>query len=446
MASAPLELRFRNLKEKIDRKAATVCVVGLGYVGLPLAETFAAGGYTVLGFDIDNKKVQSLKQGKSYIGHISSERVAELLKSGRFDATTEARRFGEVDAIIICVPTPLTETREPDLSYIVNTGETIRPHLRSGQLVVLESTTYPGTTEDLLQPILEKSGLKAGQDFFLAFSPEREDPGNKTFGTRNIPKVVGGLDPMSLNLAVALYTPIVEGVVPVSSTRVAEACKILENTYRAINIALVNELKVVFNAMGIDVWEVIRAAKTKPFGFQAFYPGPGLGGHCIPIDPFYLTWVARKYDLHTRFIELAGEINTGMPQYVVERVGLALNDFGKPLKGSKICILGVSYKKDVDDPRESPAFTILELLERRGSRLTYNDPHVPTLPAMRHHHIRLTSQELTPDFLAAQDCVVIVTDHSAYDYQFVVDHAPLVVDTRNATAGCKASKAKIWKA
>jgi UDP-N-acetyl-D-glucosamine dehydrogenase len=444
--SASLDPLARKLHEKIERKTARVCIVGLGYVGLPLAETFAEGGYTVLGFDIDEKKVQSLKQGKSYIGHISSQRVAELVKNGRFDATCDSRRFAEVDAIVICVPTPLTEAREPDLSYIINTGETIRSHLQKGQLIVLESTTYPGTTEDLLQPILEKSGLKAGQDFFLAFSPEREDPGNKDFATRNIPKVVGGLDATSRDLAVALYTPIVEGVVPVSGTRVAEACKILENTYRAINIALVNELKVVFNAMGIDVWEVIRAAKTKPFGFQAFYPGPGLGGHCIPIDPFYLTWAARKYELHTRFIELAGEINTSMPQYVVERIGLALNDLGKPIKGSRICILGVAYKKDVDDPRESPAFTILELLERRGARVSYNDPHIPTLPAMRHHHIRLESQELTESVLASQDCVVIITDNSAYDGQFIVDHASLVVDTRNATAGCKPGKAKIWKA
>jgi len=446
MSLASLDPLARKLHDKIERKTARVCIVGLGYVGLPLAETFAEGGYTVLGFDIDEKKVQSLKQGKSYIGHISSQRVAELIKNGRFDATSDARRFAEVDAVVICVPTPLTEAREPDLSYIINTGETIRSHLQKGQLIVLESTTYPGTTEDLLQPILEKSGLKAGRDFFLAFSPEREDPGNKDFATRNIPKVVGGLDTTSRDLAVALYTPIVEGVVPVSGTRVAEACKILENTYRAINIALVNELKVVFNAMGIDVWEVIRAAKTKPFGFQAFYPGPGLGGHCIPIDPFYLTWAARKYELHTRFIELAGEINASMPQYVVERIGLALNDLGKPIKGSRICILGVAYKKDVDDPRESPAFTILELLERRGARVSYNDPHIPALPAMRHHHIRLESQELTESFLASQDCVVVITDHSAYDVQFVVDHASLVLDTRNATASCKASKAKIWKA
>jgi len=446
LQSATPDPLARKLHDKIERKTARVCIVGLGYVGLPLAETFAEGGYTVLGFDIDEKKVQSLKQGKSYIGHISSQRVAELVKSGRFDATFDARRFAEVDAIVICVPTPLTEAREPDLSYIINTGETIRSHLQKGQLIVLESTTYPGTTEDLLQPILEKSGLKAGRDFFLAFSPEREDPGNKDFATGNIPKVVGGLDAASRDLAVALYTPIVEGVVPVSGTRVAEACKILENTYRAINIALVNELKVVFNAMGIDVWEVIRAAKTKPFGFQAFYPGPGLGGHCIPIDPFYLTWAARKYELHTRFIELAGEINTSMPQYVVERISLALNELGKPIKGSRICILGVAYKKDVDDPRESPAFTILELLERRGARVSYNDPHIPKLPAMRHHHIRLESEQLTESFLASQDCVVIITDHTAYEMQFIVDHASLIVDTRNATVSCKPSKAKIWKA
>src|SRR5216684_2300866 len=367
VASATLDSLATQLREKIERKTATVCIVGLGYVGLPLAETFAAGGYPVLGFDIDAKKVQSLKQGKSYIGHISSERVAELMKTGRFDATTEARRFTEVDAIIICVPTPLTEAREPDLSYIVNTGETIRPYLRPGQLVVLESTTYPGTTEDLLQPILEKSGLLAGQDFFLAFSPEREDPGNPHFSTRTIAKVVGGIDETSGRLAVALYTPVVTGVVPVSSTRVAEACKILENTYRAVNIALVNELKVVFDKMGIDIWEVIAAAKTKPFGFQAFYPGPGLGGHCIPIDPFYLTWAARKHGLHTRFIELAGEINTAMPQSVVNRVAESLNEAGKPIKGSRVCVLGAAYKKDVDDPRESPAFAILELLARRGA-------------------------------------------------------------------------------
>jgi UDP-N-acetyl-D-glucosamine dehydrogenase len=351
----------------------------------------------------------------------------------------------DADAIVICVPTPLTEMREPDLSYVIGTGELVRDKLRPGQLVVLESTTYPGTTEELLRPLLEETGLVAGQDFFLAYSPEREDPGNRDFATRNIPKVVGGVNEVSRDLAVALYRPVVDGVVPVANTRVAEACKILENTYRCVNIALVNELKGVFAAMGIDVWDVIGAARTKPFGFQAFYPGPGLGGHCIPIDPFYLTWAARRYGLHTRFIELAGEINAAMPQRVVERVAEALNDSGQPLKGSKVCILGVAYKKDVDDPRESPAFPILELLQQRRAEVSYNDPHVPELPRMRHHRIRLHSQPLTEAFVAAQDCLVIVTDHSAYDYGWLVQHARLIVDTRNATAGCTAERCRIWK-
>ena len=352
-----------ELASRIELRTARIAVVGLGYVGLPLAETFAWGGYPVLGFDIDENKVAKLQRGESYIGHICPERVSELVGSGRFDATSDPGRFVEADAIVICVPTPLGEAREPDLSYITRTAEMLRPHLRQGQIVILESTTYPGTTEDVLRPILEESGLKAGQDFFLAYSPEREDPGNRDFATRNIPKVVGGMDETSLRLAVSLYEPVVDGVVPVSGTRVAEACKILENTYRAVNIALVNELKSVFSAMGIDVWEVIAAAKTKPFGFQAFYPGPGLGGHCIPIDPFYLTWAARKHGLNTRFIELAGEVNTAMPQYVVDRTAEALNDDGKAMRGSRICVLGVAYKKDVDDPRESPAFEILEKLQ-----------------------------------------------------------------------------------
>src|SRR6516162_1471849 len=374
-----------ELLGRIEERTARVAVVGLGYVGLPLAETFAWGGYPVLGFDVDADKVAKLNRGESYIGHICPERVTELVNSGRFEATSDPRRFAEADAVIICVPTPLGEAREPDLSYIVNTATTLRPHLRPGQLVVLESTTYPGTTEDLLRPLLEEGGLRAGRDFFLAYSPEREDPGNRDFATRNIPKVVGGMDATSLDLAVALYTPVVDGVVPVSGIRVAEACKILENTYRAVNIALVNELKGVFQAMGIDVWEVIAAAKTKPFGFQAFYPGPGLGGHCIPIDPFYLTWAARRHGLNTRFIELAGEINTAMPQYVVERIAEALNEDGKALKGSRILVLGVAYKRDVDDPRESPAFTIMDLLIRRGAKVTYNDPYIPALPAMRRY-------------------------------------------------------------
>jgi UDP-N-acetyl-D-glucosamine dehydrogenase len=443
---APMTSPADTLAERIEARTARVAVVGLGYVGLPLAETFAWGGYPVLGFDIDAEKVAQLKRGQSYIGHICPERVAELLASGRFDATDDPRRFADADAIVICVPTPLGEAHEPDLSYIVRTGEAIRPHLRRGQLVVLESTTYPGTTDELLRPILEKGGLKAGRDFFLAYSPEREDPGNKDFATRNIPKVVGGLDETSLRLAVALYQPVVDGVVPVSSARVAEACKILENTYRAVNIALVNELKVVFERMGIDVWEVIAAAKTKPFGFQAFYPGPGLGGHCIPIDPFYLTWAARKVGVHTRFIELAGEINTAMPRHVVERVAEALNADGKPLKGSRVCVLGIAYKKDVDDPRESPAFEVLELLQGRGAAVSYSDPHVPTLPRMRHHALRMDSQALTPEFLAAQDCLVLVTDHSAFDYDHIVRHARLLVDTRNATARCAAPRCRIVKA
>jgi UDP-N-acetyl-D-glucosamine dehydrogenase len=443
---APARSLAGELASRIELRTARVAVVGLGYVGLPLAETFAWGGYPVLGFDIDTDKVAKLKRGESYIGHICPERVAELVGSGRFDATSDPRRFADADALIICVPTPLGEAREPDLSYVARTGAAIRPHLRRGQLVVLESTTYPGTTEELLKPLLEESGLRAGRDFFLAYSPEREDPGNRDYATRNIPKVIGGLDETSRRLAVALYEPVVDGIVPVSSTRVAEACKILENTYRAVNIALVNELKSVFSVMGIDVWEVIEAAKTKPFGFQAFYPGPGLGGHCIPIDPFYLTWAARRHGLNTRFIELAGEINTAMPRYVVDRVAEALNDEGKAVKGSRVCVLGVAYKKDVDDPRESPAFPILETLQARGAQVSYNDPHVSTLPRMRHHSLRLDSQELTPAFLAAQDCVVVVTDHSAYDWDEIARHTGLLVDTRNAAAGCTAPGCRIVKA
>jgi UDP-N-acetyl-D-glucosamine dehydrogenase len=435
-----------QLLSRIELRTARVCVVGLGYVGLPLAETFAWGGFSVLGFDIDPEKIKKLRTGQSYIGHISSERITELVDSGRFEATFNPGCFAEVDATIICVPTPLTDAREPDLSYIIDTGKAISKHLRRGQLVVLESTTYPGTTEDLLRPILEESGLRAGRDFFLAFSPEREDPGNTSFSTRTIPKVVGGYDAVSGKLAAALYEPIVSGVVPVSSTRVAEACKILENTYRAVNIAMINELKVVFRAMGIDVWEVIAAAKTKPFGFHPFYPGPGLGGHCIPIDPFYLTWAARRVGVHTRFIELAGEVNTAMPQYVVDRVGEALNDRGKPIKGSRICVLGVAYKKNVDDPREAPALEILELLKKRGAFISYNDPYIPVIPPMRHHKLRLESEPLSESFLAAQDCVVIVTDHSAYNYEWIVMHAPLIVDTRNATAGVALGNGRIVKA
>ena len=435
-----------RLIARLAGKTATVGVVGLGYVGLPLAEAFATSGFPVRGFDVDADKVAKLNRGESYIRHIPPRRVAKLLETERFRATSDPAIFEEVDVVVICVPTPLTEAREPDLSYVVATGKMLAKHLRPGQLVVLESTTYPGTTEDLLKPILEQSGLRAGHDFFLAFSPEREDPGNPKFSCRTIPKVVGGLTAKCLDLAALFYAAVVKEVVPVSSTRVAEACKILENTYRAVNIALVNELKTVFDAMGIDVWEVIAAAKTKPFGFQAFYPGPGLGGHCIPIDPFYLTWAARRAGVHTKFIELAGEVNTQMPKYVLNRVAMGLNDHGKPIKGSNICVLGVAYKKNVDDPRESPAFTILEALEARGAVVTYHDPYIPALPAMRHHAIRLSSQPLTAEFLHAQDCVLIVTDHDDVDYELVVDNSNLIVDTRNVTTGLDNSTCQIVKA
>jgi UDP-N-acetyl-D-glucosamine dehydrogenase len=437
---------FNDLMARLEKRTARVCIIGLGYVGLPLADTFASKGFPVIGFDVDPNKVQMLKTGKSYIGHIPAERIAKLMAGGKFDASADPARLGEADAIIICVPTPLTEYREPDLSYIVKTGETIAKQLRRGQLIVLESTTYPGTTNHLLRPILEARGLKAGEDFFLAFSPEREDPGNPHYSTSTIPKVVGGIDAASGELAVALYKPAVTGVVPVTSAEVAEACKILENTYRAVNIALVNELKIVFDAMKIDVWEVIAAAKTKPFGFQAFYPGPGLGGHCIPIDPFYLTWAARRYGVHTRFIELAGEVNTSMPRYVVQRVAEALNADGKSIKGSLICVLGVAYKKDVDDPRESPAFEIMEMLEALGAELSYSDPHIPALPKMRHHHIRLNSSPLTDEFLTTLDCALIITEHKAFDFKRIAQHARLIVDTRNATAGIATPRARIVKA
>jgi UDP-N-acetyl-D-glucosamine dehydrogenase len=435
-----------RLMGRIKDKTAEIGVVGLGYVGLPLAEAFAESGFTVRGFDIDDEKISRLNRGESYIRHISSDRVAELLNSERFVATSDPEVFGEVDIIVICVPTPLTEAREPDLSCVVATARMLSKHVRAGQLVVLESTTYPGTTEELLKPILEQSGLRAGGDLFLGFSPEREDPGNPRFSTRNIPKVVGGINAASRDLAVAFYSSVVDEVVPVSSTRVAEACKILENTYRAVNIALVNELKIVFDAMGIDIWDVITAAKSKPFGFQPFYPGPGLGGHCIPIDPFYLTWAARRVGVNTKFIELAGEVNTQMPNYVLQRVAMALNDHGKPIKGSNVCILGVAYKKDVDDPRESPAFTILEALEAKGAVVSYHDPFVPALPTMRHHSIKLQSSPLTAEFLSAQDAVVIVTDHSNVDYEFVVSNSRLVIDTRNATVGLSHPDCQVVKA
>jgi UDP-N-acetyl-D-glucosamine dehydrogenase len=440
------EERFADLLERVQARQAQVGIIGLGYVGLPLARAFALGGFPVLGFDVDPAKVEKLGRGQSYIGHIGEAVVRDMTAHG-FRASADFGRLDEPDAIIICVPTPLTEAREPDLSFIIKSAESVAARLRPGQLVILESTTYPGTTRQVVQPILEAGGLKAGRDFFLAFSPEREDPGNPNFSAPTIPKVVGGLDERSLELAATLYSQVVVKVVRVSSPEVAEATKILENTYRAINIALVNELKVLYDRMGIDVWEVIEAAKTKPFGFQAFYPGPGLGGHCIPIDPFYLTWVARKHGLTTRFIELAGEINTSMPAYVVGKVADALNEHGKPIKGSKVALLGMAYKKDVDDPRESPGFELMELLLHKGAEVTYNDPHIPSLPRMRRWpDLHMTSRELTPEYLHQQDCVLVVTDHSAYDWSWVVKHSRLVVDTRNATRSVKEHRERLVKA
>lgn len=432
--------------EAIARRKIRVAVIGLGYVGLPLVELFADAGFPVLGFDNDPNKVEMLQQGRSYIGHVGADRIAALRAGERFEATTNFERLTEPDALLICVPTPLGEHREPDLSAVVATGRAIGQRLRPGQLVVLESTTYPGTTRDILRPELEASGLIAGQDFFLAYSPEREDPGHPEHSAGKIPKVVGGDGPTAANIAQALYAAVVPEVVPVSSCEVAEACKILENTYRSVNIALVNELKVLYDRMGIDVWEVIAAAKTKPFGFQAFYPGPGLGGHCIPVDPYYLSWVARKHGLSTRFIELAGEINTAMPGYVIERLAKALNDRGKPVKGSRVLVLGAAYKPDVDDPRESPAFELLERLRDQGAKVSYNDPHIPVLPRMRHHTIRLESVELTPEQLRSQDCVLICTDHSTYDWPEIVRQSPLIVDTRNATRAVVEGLEKVVRA
>lgn len=435
------------LDQAIADKTAKIGIVGLGYVGLPLIRAFIAAGFDTMGFDVDQRKVDLLKAGKTYIDHIKPEWIQEWTASGKFEPTADMARMAEADTLLICVPTPLSDSRDPDLSYVEGTAQQIAAVLRPGQLVILESTTYPGTTRDVLLPILSASGLEAGKDFYLAYSPEREDPGNLDFSADGIPKVVGGIDETSSRLAKLLYDSAIVNTVPVSSPEVAEACKILENTYRAVNIALVNELKMLLDKMDIDVWEVIDAAKTKPFGFQAFYPGPGLGGHCIPIDPFYLSWVARKEGMQTRFIELAGEVNTHMPQYVIDRLALALNEHGKPIKGSKICVLGVAYKKDVDDPRESPSFVLMDLLRERGAVLSYSDPHVPKLPQMRHHDVPdLSSEELTPEFLASQDCLLISTDHTRFDYEAIVRHGQLIVDTRNSTKNVVDGREKIWKA
>lgn len=436
----------KALLRKIESRKALVGIIGMGYVGLPLVRTFCGGGFRVLGYDIDPAKVGKLNAGRSYIEHIPSAMVASLVRGGKFKATSNDRDLRKCDVLIICVPTPLTKTRDPDMTYIIKTSETIARNLRRGQLIVLESTTYPGTTREVCKPILERTGLKAGADFFLAFSPEREDPGRKDFVTETIPKVVGGMGPKAGRLATALYGAAIKKVVPVSSCEVAEAAKILENVYRCVNIAMVNELKVLFDRMGIDVWEVIEAAKTKPFGFSAFYPGPGLGGHCIPIDPFYLSWKAKQYHTPTRFIELAGEVNTAMPEYVVERLAHALSDRGKAMKGARVLVLGLAYKKDIDDIRESPSIELIEILRERGCRVDYNDPHVPTTHKQREHDLKLKSVPLTARSLASFDAVVISTDHSSYDYAFIVRHAKLVIDTRNACQKVKAGRGKVIKA
>lgn len=436
----------KELLQLITNRKALVGIIGLGYVGLPLMRTFCRAGFRVLGFDVDTAKVKSLNAGKSYIQHIPSELIADLVKRDRFRATADPKELRKADAVIICVPTPLTKMREPDLTYIRSTAETLVGSLRAGQLVVLESTTYPGTTKEVVKPILESTGLKAEKDFFLAFSPEREDPGRTDHTTETIPKVVGGLGPAGRDLAAALYGQAIARVVPVSSCEVAEACKILENVYRAVNIALVNELKLLFQRMGIDVWEVIQAAATKPFGYQPFYPGPGLGGHCIPIDPFYLSWKAKEYEYPMRFIELAGEINTAMPETVVHAVAEALNRQKKALNGSKVLVLGLAYKKDVDDMRESPSVHLIEQLRARGAKVDYNDPHIPKTPRQREHDLRMTSVPLTPANLKKYDCVLISTDHTKYDYSMIVQNSKLIVDTRNATAKVKGPKKNVVKA
>lgn len=433
-----------NLVEKIGAKKAEVGVIGLGYVGLPLVFEFCRVGFRVTGFDIDQKKVDMLRNGKSYIKHIADASVAKCASS--FTPTSDFALLAKMDCIVICVPTPLNKYREPDLSYIVETGKTVAKHLRKGQVIILESTTYPGTTDEDLRAILEETGMKAGTDFHLGFSPEREDPSRTDHTIASIPKIVSGYTPACLAAVKALYDHIVGKTVPVSSTRVAESAKLLENIYRCVNIALVNELKVLFDRMGIDVWEVISAASTKPFGFQPFYPGPGLGGHCIPIDPFYLTWKAREYDVPTKFIELAGEVNTHMPYYVVQKTIDALNENGKSVKNARILVLGLAYKKNVDDARESPSLKIIELFEAKGAEVDYNDPNIPVPPKMREHKLSKPSVALTAENLRKYDCVVVATDHDAYDPEFLLEHAQLIVDTRNVIKDRRKDGRKVKRA
>jgi UDP-N-acetyl-D-glucosamine dehydrogenase len=432
-----------------ESKMMKTAIIGLGYVGLPLSLQFAKSGVTVLGLDIDPTKVDALNQGRSYIKHVHSETIAEMVKNGSFSASTDFSRIKEVSSIIICVPTPLNKNREPDISYILDTGRAIARHLQKGTLVVLESTTYPGTTDEDLRAVLEVgSGMTAGKDFHLAFSPEREDPGNPNSKVASIPKVIGGYTPACLEKTRELYSKAIKTLVPVSSCRAAEATKLLENTFRGVNIALVNELKVVYSAMGIDVWEVINAAKTKPFGFMAFYPGPGLGGHCIPIDPFYLTWKAREYGQHTRFIELAGEINTRMPEYVVHQVADALNEKKKSVRGSSILVIGIAYKPNVDDERESPSYVLMDLLKQRGATVAFYDPYVPVIrPTREHAHwTGAKSVEWNADVVKNYDLVLIATNHASINYQELADWADLIVDTRNAMTDIKTRPGQVMKA
>jgi len=434
-----------DLLGKIEKREAVVGIIGLGYVGLPLAIHFGEKEFSVIGFDVDAHKTDMLLRGESYIKHIRMEKINEKIKEGSFDVTVDFTRLRDADCILICVPTPLTEKMEPDLSYLMETTKSIAENLRIGQIIVLESTTYPGTTEEMLMPGLETDSLKIGQDYFLAFSPEREDPGNSKYDASNIPKVVGGVTTGCLEAASALYSCITE-VVPVSSTRAAELTKLLENTFRSVNIALVNELKVLANKMGIDIFEVINAAATKPFGYTPFYPGPGLGGHCIPIDPFYLSWKAREYDFATRFIQLAGEINVSMPYYVIERTIEALNQYEKSLNGSKVLVLGVAYKKDIDDERESPGYIIMKLLSEKGAIVSYNDPWIPVLKQTRKYNFRKKSIPITQEVLQGMDAVIIITDHSAYDYAEIVKHSNLIIDTRNATNKIDGADVKVYSA
>lgn len=425
----------KQFLNKIQNESAVIGIIGLGYVGLPLAISFANAGYKVIGFDIDKEKVALINNGNTYIKHIETELIKEAIDSENLYATYDLTKVNDVDAIILCVPTPLNKYREPDMTFVINTMESILPYVKKGQLLSLESTTYPGTTEEELRPRIESKGFKIGEDFFLVYSPEREDPGNPKFNTVTIPKVIGGSTKNCLEVGQALYSSVIKKVVPVSSTKAAELTKLLENIYRAVNIGLVNEMKIVADKMGIDIWEVIEAASTKPFGFTPFYPGPGWGGHCIPIDPFYLTWKAKEYGLNTKFIELAGEVNTLMPEWVVNKVIEALNERQKAVKGSNILVLGLAYKKNIDDTRESPAVKLMELLRNKGASVFYSDPYIPKFPKMREHYFDLISLEINKDNLNKMDCILIATDHDTFDYDFIQKNSKLIVDTRGRYKG-----------